>query len=165
MIMQMARLCGTGKLIVVEPTKERREIACMLKADIVIDPAEEDVRDITMRSSYDGADVVIECAGSPQTARLAFDLIRRGGNIILFGVCDKDVEININPQEIYFKELTMKGSYVNPNTFSRAIELLSLRRIDLSKFDIKRFPLKELLKAFECHKEKKAVKALIIPKT
>lgn len=165
MIMQMAHLSGAGKVIVVEPTKERREIAYMLKADIVIDPAEEDVRDITMRNSYDGADIVIECAGNPQTARLAFNLIRRGGNIIFFGVCDRDAKINIKPQEIYFKELTMKGSYVNPNTFSRAIELLSLRRIDLSKFDIIRFPLDELLKAFECHREKKAVKALIIPKT
>jgi len=164
MIMQLAHLSGAGKIIVIEPIKKRREIARMLKADIVIDPTEENVRDITMKNSYDGADVVMECAGSPQTARLAFDLVRRGGRIMFFGVCDRNVKISISPQEIYFKELTIKGSYINPNTFSKAIELLSLNRVDLSKFDIIKFPLEELPKAFKYHKECKTIKTLIIPK-
>lgn len=162
-IMQLVRLSGASKLIVVEPIKGRRESARMLKADILIDPTEENVRDITMKNSYDGADVVMECAGSPQTARLALDLVRRGGRIIFFGVCDRNAKIHIKPQEIYFKELTIKGSYINPNTFSRAIDLLSLNKIDLSKFKIKRFLLDELLNALEYHKKQKALKNIVIP--
>lgn len=165
MIMQLARLSGAGKVIVVEPNKERRETARMLKADTVIDSTEDDIRDVIMRHSYDGADTVIECAGNPQTARLALDLVRRGGKVVFFGVCDRDVKINIKPWEVYLKELTIKGSYINPNTFSRSIELLTLNKIDLTEFDIKRFSLGELLKAFEYHKERKVIKTLIIPET
>ncbi len=165
MILELTSFSGAGKIIVVEPNKERREIAHKLKAHIVIDPTKEDVRDIIMRNSYNGADVVIECAGLPTTSRLTFDLVRRAGRIILFGVCDKEAKIFIKPQEIYYKELTIKGSFINPNTFSRAIELLSLGKIDFSKFNITRFPLEELLKAFECHREQKATKIIILPKT
>ncbi len=164
MMTEVVHFSGVGKIIVVEPSQERREIARLLKADIVIDPVKEDVRDIILRNTDNGADVVIECAGTPESSILAFDLTRRGGKIILFGVCDKDAKINIKPQEIYFKELTIKGSYVNPNTFSRAIELLSFGRIDFGKFSIMRFPLEDLLKAFECHKKRKSAKTLIIPK-
>ncbi len=163
MMIELVSFSGAGKIIVVEPEEERREIARLLTCDLVIDPIEEDVRDITMKNTYDGADVVIECAGTPGTARLALDLIRRGGKIIFFGVCDKDVEINIKPKEIYYTELSIKGSFINPYTFSRAIKLLSLGKIDFSKFNIMRFPLDELLQALECHKERKATKTLLIP--
>jgi len=164
MITELAQLSGVGKLIVVEPNRERRETAGMLNIDILIDPIKEDVKDIVMKNTYNGADSVIECAGTPEAARLAFDLVRRGGRIIFFGVCDKDAIINVKPQEIYFKELTIKGSFINPYTFGRAIELLSLEKIDFSKFNIIRFPLDFLLKAFEYHRERKATKTLVVPK-
>ena len=165
MITGLAQLSGAGKLIVVEPNRERREIASMLNIDILIDPIKENVKDIVMKNTYNGADIVIECAGTPEAARLSFDLVRRGGKIIFFGVCDKDAIINVKPQEIYYKELTIKGSFINPYTFGRAIELLSLEKIDFSKFNIMRFPLGGLLKAFDHHKERKATKTMLIPKT
>lgn len=165
MMIELISSSGAGLIIIAEPSKERREIASMFSADIIINPTDEDVRDITLKNTYDGADIVIECAGTPETSRLSFDLVRRGGKIIFFGVCDKNVDISIKPQEIYYNELSINGSFINPHTFSRAIEILSLEKIDLNKFNIMRFPLDELLKAFDHHKERKATKTMLIPKT
>ena len=162
-MIQLVRLHGADKLIIAEPTKERRDIARRLNSDIVVDPIKENLKDVVYSNTYDGADVVIECAGTPKTIRATFDLVKRGGTIIFFGVCDRDSTITIRPQEIYLKELTIIGSYINPNTFSRAIDLLSLNKIDLTHFSIKKHSLDELFKAFKYHKEQRYLKNVIVP--
>ncbi len=160
---QLVRLCGARKVIVAEPTEERRDIALKLNADIVVDPTDEDLKEIVLENSNLGADVIIECAGIPETARASIELTKRGGKIIFFGVCDKDATVAIRPQEIYLKELTIRGSYINPNTFSRAIDLLSEDRLTFSDFDIGKFTLTGLIKAFQSHKERKHLKNIVIP--
>jgi 2-desacetyl-2-hydroxyethyl bacteriochlorophyllide A dehydrogenase len=163
MMIELLRSSGAGRIFIVEPSKERREIAEKLKPDLVINPEEVDVIDAVMKNTYDGSDVVMECAGTPETAKLSLELIRRGGRVIFFGVCDKEALIEISPQKIYYNEISIKGSFINPYTFSRSIELLSLGKIDFNKFSIAKFELNELLKAFEFHKKREVTKIIILP--
>lgn len=164
MMTELMRIAGAGRIFVVEPSKERREIAEELKPDLVINPKEVDVTDVIMKNTFNGADVVMECAGTPETASLSLELVRRGGRIIFFGVCDKEALIKIRPQKIYYDEISIKGSFINPFTFSRAIELLSLGKIDFNKFSIAKFRLDEILKAFEFHKKGEVTKTIIVSK-
>ncbi len=164
MMIELMRSSGAGRIFVVEPSKERREIAEKLKPDLVINPEEVDVINAVMKNTYDGSDIVMECAGTPETAKLSLELIRRGGRVIFFGVCDKEAFIEISPQKIYYNEISIKGSFINPYTFSRSIELLSLGKIDFNKFSIAKFELNELLRAFEFHKKREVTKTIILPK-
>jgi threonine dehydrogenase-like Zn-dependent dehydrogenase len=164
MMTELLRIAGAARVFVVEPSKERREIAEKFRPDLVINPEEVNVTDVIMKNTYNGADVVMECAGTPETARLSLELVRRGGKVIFFGVCDREALIKIRPQKIYYDEISIKGSFINPFTYSRAIELLSLGKIDFNKFGIAKFKLDELPRAFEFHKKRKATKTIILPK-
>ncbi len=110
-----------------------------------------------------GADVVIECAGTPQTAQLSLELARRGGTVEFFGVCPIGEKILIEPNQVYFKELTIVGSYVNPNTFSRAIAMLDSGKVRIDNFHTTTFPLEDVHQALAFQREGKTIKSIIEP--
>jgi 2-desacetyl-2-hydroxyethyl bacteriochlorophyllide A dehydrogenase len=163
LMLQLAKNAGAARTILVEPLEHKRRIATELGADIVINPKEIDTKSSIIDMTEFGADVVIECAGSPQTAQLSLELARRGGTVEFFGVCPIGEKILIEPNQVYFKELTIVGSYVNPNTFSRAIVLLDSGKVRVDNFDTTAFSLEEVHKALAFQREGKTIKSIIEP--
>lgn len=162
-MLQLARLCGAATVIVAEPLEGKRRIALELGVDDAIDPAGRDLKAAVLDRCGAGADVVIECAGRPETVRTAVSLARRGGTVELFGVCPKDSTVQIEPHEIYFRELTIVGSYINPNTFSRAAALLESGKVRIDRFQIDRYPIEGVLAALDRQREGRTIKCIIQP--
>lgn len=100
-IVQGARLAGAGRIVVVEPLAERRELALRLGATDTIDPGTdapiEAVRDLTEGR---GADTAFEAVGDPAAMRTAFDLTRRGGDVVLGGFGPKGSVVEFPANEI-----------------------------------------------------------------
>ncbi len=162
-MLQLARNAGASRTILVEPLEQKRRIAAELGADVILDPRTNHIKTAVMDLTQVGADVVIECVGKPQTSQLSLDLVRRGGTVEFFGVCPIGETISVEPNQIYFKELTIAGSYVNPNTFSRSIALLHAGKVSVAKFQIDRFPLEGVSEALAYQREGKTLKSIIEP--
>lgn len=162
-MLQLAKNAGAVRTILVEPQQQKRRIAAELGADLLLNPMEDDTKSAIMDTTRVGADVVIECVGKPQTAQFALELARRGGTVEFFGVCPIGEKIFVEPNQIYSKELTIVGSYVNPNTFSRSIALLHAGKIRIDKFQIDKFPLDGVLDALALQREGKTIKSIIEP--
>ena len=162
-MLQLAKNAGASRTILVEPLQQKRRIAAELGADVLLNPTEADTKDAVMDFTNVGADIVIECVGKPQTAQLALELARRGGTVEFFGVCSIGEKISVEPNQVYFKELTIVGSYVNPNTFSRAISLLDAGKVRVDKFQIDKFPLDGVHEALALQREGKTIKSIIEP--
>jgi len=154
---------GAAATILVEPNQVKREIALSLGCTMAVNPAEVDVSEAVREMWPEGADAVIECAGLPSTAALALDLARRGGTVEFFGVSPIGATIPVEPNKIYFRELTIVGSYVNPCTFSRALALLEAGRVRVDAFPVARFPLEAVHDAFRHHREGSSLKSIIDP--
>jgi threonine dehydrogenase-like Zn-dependent dehydrogenase len=162
-MLQLAKNAGASRIIVVEPLQEKRRIAAELGADVVLNPIESDTKSAVMDMTHVGADVVIECVGKPQTAQLTLELARRGGTIEFFGVCPIGEKIQVEPNQVYFKELTIVGSYVNPNTFARSIALLHAGKVCVDRFQIDKFPLDGVNEALAYQRDGKTLKSIIEP--
>jgi 2-desacetyl-2-hydroxyethyl bacteriochlorophyllide A dehydrogenase len=162
-LLQLAIAAGASRTIIVEPIQEKRQIAHKLGADVVLNPAHENVRDAVFDLTRVGADVVFECAGRTDTARQSLSLTRRGGTVVFFGVCPIGQTIDIEPNMIYFKEITLVGSYVNPHTFARAIKVLEQGRVKIDPFNVDRFPLEAVHQALEAQRTGKTIKSMIVP--
>jgi len=161
-MLQLARHSGAAFSVMVEPFKQKRDLADKLGASLTIDPKvnmAEQIRAVLP----EGADVVIECAGLTATAEAAIEIARRGGTVEFFGVCPLGAPIPVEPNKVYFKELTIVGSYVNPHTFSRAISLLRGGVVKLDAFTMTRFPLEGVHEALRYHREGLTLKSIIIP--
>ena len=164
LLLELIKLQGPSQIIVSEGISERRKLAKARGADFVIDPMRTDpvneVKDIT---SGQGADVVIEAVGSPQTTEQAIQMAKKGGIVNIFGVADTKAFSQIRPFDIYFRELTVVGTYaVTLDTFNRAAKLLASGRLGIDYLLTEELPLYELKKAIEMMEKKKGLKKQIV---
>ena len=165
LMLQLARTAGAARVIVVEPLANKRSIAEHLGADDVINPEEQDVESAIHDLTLVGADVVIECVGKTQTMQSAVEMARRGGTVEFFGVCPIGQTIPVEPNKIYYKELTVVGSYVNPFSFPRAIAVLKHGKVRIDGFQIDKFPLDGVHEALAYLREGRTIKSIIQPQT
>jgi len=90
-----------------------------------------------------GADVVIEAAGSSVTIRQAFSCVRRGGTILLLGLTGHDTE-EVPLERVTLGELKVLGTMRYAfGDFLRAIEMIEHETIDLNAIILRRFALAE----------------------
>ncbi len=162
---QLARASGATRVIVVEPMEHKRAVARRHGVDHVLDPATDDIHSAVLDLTGVGADVVIECVGKPETVRLSMDLARRGATVEIFGVCPIGATLPLEPNMVYFKELTIVGSYINPHTFDRALSLLASGVVSTEGFSIERFPLEGVEEALRSTREGRAMKSILIPQS
>ena len=123
-MVQLARHAGADKIIAVEPNPVRREKAIHLGADFGIDPMKDDTAKILAEHGIVNVDKVIDCAGRTSTAEYAVEFAGKGATVMLFGLTGPDDVMGLKPFMVFQKELTIKGSFVNPDTFERAGRLI-----------------------------------------
>ncbi len=134
LMLQLAKISGAGKIIIIEPVAEKRSIALQLGADYALDSNSPELFNQITDLTLGGPDVVIECVGKSSAADLAVKITQRGGRVIIFGLSEKSDYLKLNLQELFLKELTIKSSLLNPFTFSRAINLLINKKIQVENF-------------------------------
>ena len=163
-LLQLALMRGVAMAIVSEPAAEKRELASSFGAALTVDPTTGDLTEAVMKATDgSGADVVIDCAGGPATSQQAFGLAAEGGRVLLFGVAAPDAEIKVRPYDIYAKEITITGSFINPFTHGAALALLASGRIRVSEIISHRLTLAQVPQAFELLEAHQARKIIIEP--
>jgi L-iditol 2-dehydrogenase len=59
----------------------------------------------------DGADVVIEAAGTEEAWQRALGLVRPGGTVVYFGGRERGSELRVDSYRLHYEELTLRGSF------------------------------------------------------
>ena len=158
--LQLAKMCGASKVMVVDVVKSKLELAKELGADVVADASEDDVFDCAMEATDDkGFERVIESSGSPTAAEDAFNIIARGAVLTYFAVYPMDYNLPVHLATMYFKEATIKSTFFYPYVFPRAIAMMP--RLKLKPLISKVFDLKDGIAAFEADKDSTNYKVLI----
>lgn len=143
-MLQLAKISGAGKLIMIEPVAEKREIAKKLGADITLDPINTDVKSALGELGVDRISTVIECVGKVGTMAMAIEIAGRKSTVMMFGLTAPDDVLKIKPFEIFKKEIVLKASFINPYTQKRALELIDGGKIDVSSIVYGKAPLSKL---------------------
>jgi len=162
LLLQMAIRSGAAKTLVSEPVAEKRMLAKQLGADVVVDPFNENLEEISKQlTDSRGFDTILEASGSVEAARQALFLADNCGTVLWFAVYPADSEIGVPPYHMYFKELTIRSIIMSPYTFPRAVAMLP--KLELKPLISEIIPLDDISKAFAIHKKGKAAKILIKP--
>lgn len=128
--LEVARAMGAHRVIMVEPEASRRAIAMERGATAAIDPlAKDPVTEVRRLTCGLGADLVFECAGSVKTMMMSPLLARKGGRIVLVGLHDAPVPMQLVSVVIGEQEIIGSFSHVYDEDFGPAVELLSTGRI------------------------------------
>lgn len=164
MLLQLAKLSGAAKVALSEPDGVKRETALRLGADGAIDPIHEDLNGrLEAIFGAPGADVVIECAGVLSATEQAFSAARRGATVVLFSVPRPEAKYPLSLEDVYKKELTIRGSFINPDTQARAVALINAGRIDLDPIITHSFPVEKLEEAILTQMSPGSIKVIIEP--
>lgn len=76
-------------------------------------------------------DVIIEAVGLPATQAQAISAAKKGAQVLMFGVGPQEAHFEMNTYDIYKKQLTIQGSFINPLTFRDAISLVSSGKMNI----------------------------------
>ncbi|MBN2044604.1 MAG: alcohol dehydrogenase catalytic domain-containing protein [Anaerolineales bacterium] len=151
MHMLLAKARGAAAVIVSEPAANRRAQALELGADYVIDPINEDLKELVERvSNRRGADVIITAAPSKAAQESALKIAAIGGRINLFGGLPKDDPyIRFDSNLVHYKELIVTGTTAC-STYDclQAADLVRSGTIKLDGMVTSRYPLSEVKAAF-----------------
>lgn len=163
-ILQLVKLQGVSKVIVVDPVEEKRELAQKLGADFVFDPDKEDIFSSTKQVFSHLPQAVFECVGKNRTMHISWQLVGPGGSVVWFGVADPEESVPIKPYEMFRKELTIVGSFINPYTTRRAVRLIEAKKLRLKQLVTHRFSLEQFSQAlYTFEKDESRIKIVMKP--
>lgn len=135
-----ARVRGATRVIVVGRGR-RLAKAAELGFETVDTNAGDPVAEVRARTEGRGADVVLECAGVPETIAWGLRMLRRGGRCAVVGIPTRSVELAL--QGLVLDELDLVGSRASAGEMRRVLPFVEDGRIRVRELITHRFPLTE----------------------
>ena len=109
-----------------------------------------------------GFDIVIEATGSTEVAEICVPLTRSGGTMMVYGVTEAHETFAINAFDVFHREITIKGSFAEIDTFPATIAALSSGRLKTDGIITHRFSLDDYGKALETLRSDKTAHKVVI---
>jgi threonine 3-dehydrogenase len=160
----IARASGAAKIITVEPSAFRLQLAMKMGSHVGIDPyANNVVARILEETEGNGADVVLEMSGNSQAIRQALAALRFGGHVSLLGIPSRPVELDL-ADGIIFKGATVRG-VTGRRMFQTWYQTRGFLEsgMDLSPVITHRMPLERFADAFELVRSGNSGKVVLYP--
>jgi 2-desacetyl-2-hydroxyethyl bacteriochlorophyllide A dehydrogenase len=160
--LQVARKAG-AKVIVTDVIDEKLHLAASLGADYVLNANTSDPRELMMAITRDrGADVVMECVGTPQTIAQTVTLVRKGGTIVMVGWTGNESD-QMSLTRITTGEISLLGSATYCRDFPTAIELAISGDVNLNSIISHEFELSQVGEALEetSEDQNEVIKAMV----
>ena len=148
-LIQVLKMAGAGSVWITETSPFRRDLAAHLGADLVLNPKAVSPLS-TVSSLTDGtmADIVFECAGLPQTITQAPMLVRRGGQVVILGICDQPVETDF--LSMITSEVDIQTAYYSrASEFATTIDLMAKGSLKANRMLTSEVPLERVKESFE----------------
>jgi L-iditol 2-dehydrogenase len=157
---------GATKVITVQRSKGRMELARTFNADAYIDSSAEDVikrcRELT---GGQGPDVVMTTNGDVTTHEQAIEMVAHRGYVNLFGGLKKDARpMSLLSNIIHYKECFVTGSHGStPRQHELAVRLLEGGQVRVKPLITHRFPLEKIHDAFAAMESRQGMKVIVNP--
>lgn len=140
-----------GRAIATDLLPSRIEKALSVGAEAAFDARDPDLQaKIGVLTGGMGVDTSILAVPSEKAFFQALDCTRKGGKILFFAEFPDEVEIPINPNVLYRREIDLMGSYSSSFRLqSLSADIVFNKRIDVDALISDRYPLQDLSKAVE----------------
>jgi len=152
-----------ARVILSEPNAGRRQLARRFAPDAIVDPHSEDVALWVRRFTHGlGVDIAICANPVAATQAQAVELVRKGGQIVLFGGLPKAAPMTtLDANRIHYGEIMVVGSFsYHPVYHARALDLLR-RNIIPTDLVTHTFPLEQTEQAFAMADGGDALKVMV----
>ena len=165
MLALLAQSVGCGKIFLIDINQFRLDLAkkhCHVECLNI--SQQQNVEEIIRGATGGrGVDISVVATSSPSAISQSFNLTRRAGKIILFGVPSRGTQLTLDASMIYSNEWSLIPSYAASEVeTNQACSLLNNNRIDVDWIVTHRFNLKRAEEAIMCaHEAKDSMKVVV----
>lgn len=156
MMLQLAKKVGAVSVEMIDLNEAKLEVAQGLGCSGTAPTADEYERPR-------GWDLVVDATGNQKAIQDAVGRVAPGGTFLQFGVADADARVEIDPYQIYNKEITITGSMAVLHSYERAADLFVSGVLDPEVFITDRLPLNEYRTALDNFAAGKGLKSQVQP--
>jgi threonine dehydrogenase-like Zn-dependent dehydrogenase len=145
---KLAKLRGAGKIYLIGTRDSRLAFGGKYGVDVILNAKRDNVEDFILKDTNGrGVDLVIEAAGSGEALNSGMQVIKKGGELLIYGVFGGGpVPVDIQPIQI--NELVIKGLNGSPFKYPDTINLISKGIINVKAIISHTFKLEELPNLF-----------------
>jgi 2-desacetyl-2-hydroxyethyl bacteriochlorophyllide A dehydrogenase len=108
-------------------------------------------------------DAAVDATGAVPAIEAAFDSLRRGGRLLVFGVAPEQARIALSPFRIYNDEITVVGSMAVLHSFGRALDLVASGAVDTAPLLTHALPLADYPAALDLMRSGAGLKVQVLP--
>ncbi len=146
----LAREFGADKVIGADLVSFRLDKAVEFGADHVIDVSREDLEErVKFLTGGHMADVVVVGPNSAEAMHQGMKAVSRAGRVVLFTPAKPGEKLWIDPNSLYFRDITIITSYsCGPEDTIEALRLIKAGVVTAEKLVTHRFPLEKTAEAF-----------------
>lgn len=166
MLIDLARLMGATKVIGIQRSQLRMQLAQAYEADVYLDSSQEDiVARCREETGGEGPDVIITSCASVVAHEQAIEMVTHRGYVNLFGGLPKDTRpLNVLSNTIHYKECFVTGSHGStPRHHEMAVQLLEKGLVRVDPLITHHFPLTEINEGFQAMESRIGMKIVIHP--
>jgi S-(hydroxymethyl)glutathione dehydrogenase/alcohol dehydrogenase len=163
---QGARVADAARIIVSDPSAERRETAARFGATDLIDPHQDDLLERVLATTEVGVDFAFDAVGSGSIIETCVAATRSGGTTVCIGAPPLEDSITLTPAVVFAateKKLLgcLLGSCNSPRDIPRLVSLWQDGRLDLDGMITARRPLDEINDAFDDLRAARGVRTIL----
>lgn len=161
-VARLARISGAGAVYATDVSKSRLELVRDIVDKTVDVNAVDPLERIFQLTGGRGPDVVFECAGVVSTTQQSIMMVRKGGTIIIVGLCFEPIEMLAS--NVAMKEIKLQGAMCfHSDEYALSLDLMKNKKIDVVPLIACEMPLDAINEAFERALNRDGVKILIKP--
>ncbi len=148
MVAFAALASGCAKVLVSDIAKAKLDLIAACPGIVTVDLNRETLADVVAaHTAGHGADLFFEASGSPRAFDNMMDVIARGGRVVLVGMPQDRVLLDVVALEV--KEINVTGIFRYANVWERTLALLGSGKIDLKPLISASYPFDQSIAAFE----------------
>jgi len=152
----LLRLHSPSRIVAYGVREEELELATRLGATAVVLTGDGTPAD-------DELDLVVETAGAPVAVRLATELCRPGGRVVLLGIAGEGRTLTLPSDLLVGRDMALIGSIAYPAAvWSRVVGLVADRVLDLDPIVTHHFPVSEFEDAVHLMDDRHGIVAKIV---
>jgi len=167
LLAQLLRLNGAAQLVLAANAGPKMKIAREVDAaDIYVDLDRKnpEAQWEQLKTDYpQGFDAVIEATGVESIADKALGYVKKGGTLMIYGVYSKAARVHWAPDDIFGKEITIKGSFAQVNCFSRAVAYLDSKKVKVGPMVTDVFKIEQFQDALDKIASRNCLKVAVAP--
>lgn len=159
-----AQIAGAGRVIAVDTSADKLELARRFGATDTVDASAGDVVARVLELAG-GVDYSFECIGLPATVEQAFRMLRPGGTATVLGLFKPGTRVGIEGSD-FFLEKRLQGSAMGSSNIRedipRLVELYLQGRLNLKDLVSQRIRLADINAGFEAMKAGRVARSVVV---